>query len=221
MSLALWEVVRVFPKRALDSSLLKELGGPWSWSRAEVRTLRSNWARCVATWMPGKSQTLSYVILCLSFENWQPHHKFLSLKLGYRFKIFKPVFFSFYFTSILGAFTHQSQIRLCAALMGPSYQPLLEGAPRASPQKYASFRWEVLTRHSVKMSSAEKTSDSLAGWEHPPWTAAMIVPTANSPSMRKSKLPEVVCLNFHLKERRNLGDLIFSLPITFCLVIKK
>lgn len=44
---------KIFPRRAPGSSLLKELGRSWSWTGAEVRTLRCNWARCVATWPGG------------------------------------------------------------------------------------------------------------------------------------------------------------------------
>lgn len=125
----------------------------------------------------------------------------------------------FSFSSLLPAFSVPLPIRVKFSskgdLCGP-HGPFVSASPGRSsgalPQKYASSRREVLTRHNVRVSSAEKTSDSLAGWEHPPWTVALIVPTAYSPGMRKSRLPEVVCLNFHLKERRNLWDLIFSLP---------
>lgn len=105
---------------------------------------------------------------------------------------------------------------------GLSYQPLLEGAPGEELHRsMSSSRQAAFTRQNKSVSSAEKASDSRAGWEHLLCTAAMIVPTANSPSTREIRLPEVACLSFYLEERRSLGDLVFSLSVTFCLALKK
>lgn len=62
--------------------------------------------------MPEKSRTLSYIIYYVfPLRTVNLIIDLLLLNLGTVSNFFRSVFFSFSFTSILGAFTHQSQIQ--------------------------------------------------------------------------------------------------------------